>query len=105
MPQPIDPNTELGRISAADRVQQIADRASLAAQARHAAEATQHQVDSETQVAQANQKNEEIHEELRRKNPFMGRKRRKTGQDEEEQHPDHPRPLDEAEGHHLDITI
>lgn len=105
MPQPIDPNTELARISAAERIQQIADRASLAAQTRHAAEAIQQQSDMETQVGQARQKSEEVNEELRRKNPFAGRKRRKSDKGHEEEHPEHVGPLDEGEGRHLDVTI
>ncbi len=105
MPQPIDPNTELARISAAERIQQIADRASLAAQTRHAADASRQQIDTETQVAQARQKSEEVDEELRRRNPFAGRKKRKSGKGHEEEHPEHAAPLDDAEGRHLDVTI
>lgn len=50
MPQPVDLNTELARSTAAQRVQEIADRASLAAQHRQSQQAQQEQVQAETQV-------------------------------------------------------
>ncbi|MBI2424905.1 MAG: hypothetical protein HYV27_18910 [Candidatus Hydrogenedentes bacterium] len=82
MPQPIDPFTELARMSAAERIQQIADRASLAAQARLSSEVTQSAVTKETQVQQSRAKSEEVDEALKRKAPFVGR-RRKREQDGE----------------------
>lgn len=75
MPQPIDPHTEIGRATAAERIQQIAERASLAAQARVSAEAAEARVSAESQVRQAMQKNEEVERELRRRAPFAGRRR------------------------------
>lgn len=113
MPQPVDPNTEIMRITAAERIQQIADRASLAAQARHAAEAAEQRVDVESQVRQTAQKSEQVDEELRRRNPFMGRRRRKSpaestearnakesGRGESDSEPQNP-----SEHHRLDISI
>ncbi len=110
MPQPIDPNTEILRATAAERIQQIADRASLAAQSRGAAEAADEQVRAESQVKQMNQKSEEVESELRRKNPYQGRrrKRKKDG--------DHPSITlynaaeqeeftDDPDAHDLDIII
>lgn len=82
MPQPIDPQTELGRITAAERIQQIADRASLAAQARVASDAANAQANAEKQVREAKAKNEEVDRELRRKVPFVGRRRKRQGGDE-----------------------
>ena len=81
MPQPIDPLTELGRATAAERIQQIADRASLVAQGRVAADAATVQANAETQVRQAMAKNEEVDRELKRGTPFIGRrkKRRESG--------------------------
>ena len=83
MPQPIDPHTELGRATAAERIQQIADRASLAAQARLAAEATTARLSAESQVHQAMQKNEQVDQELRRRAPFTGRRAKRRDEREE----------------------
>ena len=77
MPQPIDPNTELGRITAAERIQQVADRASLAAQARLTEDANTTRVNSERQVHETEQKSQEVDEELRRRTPYVGKRRKK----------------------------
>lgn len=83
MPQPIDPHTEVGRATAAERIQQIADRASLAAQARVASESASGQRAAETQVQHTAPKSDEVDRDLRRRNPFVG-KRRKREQDSEQ---------------------
>ena len=80
MPQPIDPNTEMLRMSAAERIQMIAERASLAAQARTAGEAAQALADAESQIQEMEQKSEQVDEEPRRKNPYIGRRRRRKRQ-------------------------
>lgn len=77
MPQPIDPQTEVGRATAAERIQQIADRASLAAQSRVAAESADLQRNLETQVQHSAAKGNEVEQELRRRNPFMGRRKKR----------------------------
>lgn len=79
MPQPIDPQTEMGRATAAERIQQIADRVSLAAQVRASAEMANARASAETQVHQAMQKNAEVERELRRRAPFSGRRKRRDG--------------------------
>lgn len=84
MPQPIDPFTELGRMQAAERIQQIADRASLAAQARVSSETAAAATNKETQVQQMEAKSSEVDEALKRKAPFVGRRRRKRDEDEDE---------------------
>ncbi len=85
MPQPIDPQTEIVRTSAAERIQQIADRTSLAAQARVAADSATLQRDLETQVQQSKMKSDEMNRELKRRNPFVGRrKKREQGSHEGE---------------------
>ncbi len=83
MPQPIDPHTEVGRATAAERIQQIADRTSLAAQARVASESANGQRAAETQVQHTAPKSDEVDRDLRRRNPFVG-KRRKREQDSEQ---------------------
>lgn len=103
MPQPIDPFTELGRVLAAERIQQIADRASLAAQQRVQADQERELLRAEQQVRQSEQKSEEVERELRRRNPFSGRRRKparearrepRTGQEE-----------DESDTHHFDVSV
>ncbi len=116
MPQPIDPSSELGRVTAAERVQQLADRASLAAQARGTANAAQQAVNLETQVARTDQKNERVDEELRRRNPYVGRRRGKgSGTQDQPEGGETPTPQHEAverhqraesgEEHTLDVII
>lgn len=113
MPQPIDTQTELGRITAAERIAQISDRASLAAQARAAQEAELERKAVENEIREAKQKNEQVDKELRRNAPFVG-KRGKKKQDEqtdkEDKHASHhagERPVipTESDIHGLDISI
>jgi hypothetical protein len=108
MPQPIDLQTGLGRIAAAERIQQIADRASLAAQHRTTVDLQQQRVAAETQVQQTHAKSEEVEQEMRRRNPYVGRRFRGKKTNEKQANakaapfagtPDTP------ESHHLDITV
>ena len=103
MPQPIDLQTELGRLITVDRVQQVADRVSLVAQQRVAADVQQQRVETETQVQQTHAKSEEVETEMRRKNPYMGRRRRKSAAEPEQE--EKPEPPVAVEPHQLDITI
>jgi len=115
MPQPIDPSTEVLRITAAERIQQIADRTSLAAQARAADQAVANRAQSEGQVTGTQQKSEQVEKELRRRNPYQGRRKRKD-QDEAEQEQqqaarvfytaDEKKEIVDDNGEHgLDVTI
>lgn len=112
MPQPIDPNTEIMRISVAERIQQVADRASLAAQARASSETEQRTMHVESEVDETHQKNEQVDPETRRRQPFMGRRKRRdkkvskpavsyTLYNAEEK----PEILEDPEAHGLDISI
>ncbi len=105
MPQPIDLQTELGRLMAAERVQQVADRVSLVAQQRVAADEQQQRVGLETQVQQTHAKSEEIEPEMRRKNPYMGRRKRRAPRAVEPEPEEKPKPPVSGEPHQLDITI
>lgn len=115
MPQPIDVNTELGRVTAAERIAQIADRTSLAAQARIADEAEAQRLRAESQVRNADQKSEDVDEELRRRTPYVGRRRRRNKEDDRQaQEGAKPAARDasslpvipeDPEHHGLDITI
>ena len=81
MPQPVDLQTEIARVTAAERIQQAADRASLAAQQRAATEIEETRVAVETQVQETDETaNERIDENGRRRNPSSG-KRRDKGKD------------------------
>lgn len=111
MPQPIDPMTELGRVTATERIQQIADRASLAAQSRSAALVAHDQLMAESQVGEMEEKKEEVDRDLRRRNPYMGRRKKKgaTGVPDA-QHTfynaeEKPEIVDDPDDHALDVTI
>lgn len=77
MPQPIDPNTELARMTAVERIQQATDRASIAAQSRQAMEAEERRLGTEREVMEADAKSDEVDREQKRRNPFMGRRRKR----------------------------
>jgi hypothetical protein len=102
MPQPIDPFTELGRMQAVERIQQIADRASLAAQQRAQTALQEKLLNIEQQVHEPEQKGTEVDQELRRRNPFMGRRRRRQGEDGAEAEKKRP---GDGEDHQLDVTV
>lgn len=55
MPQPIDLQTELMRVTAAERVQHLANRTAQAVQQRAAHQQQQQQVEAESQVQEAAQ--------------------------------------------------
>jgi len=76
MPMPIDPNTEMMRVNLAERIQQITDRASLLGQARQSLNEEQHRLVDETQVKEMQQKSEQVEAELKRRNPFLGRRKK-----------------------------
>ncbi len=76
MPMPIDPNTEMMRINLVERIQQISDRASLLGQVRQSLNEEQHRLVDETQVKEMQQKSEQVEAELKRRNPFLGRRKK-----------------------------
>ena len=104
MPQPIDLQTGLTQITQAERVQQIAERVSLAAQQRTAVETQEQRVASETEVQQTHAKTDDVDQEMRRHNPYMGR-RHHHGQTEDNEAEAKPRPVADGEEHHLDVVI
>ncbi|HOE67295.1 MAG TPA: hypothetical protein PLO62_12290 [Candidatus Hydrogenedentes bacterium] len=122
MPQPIDPQTETARLSAVDRVQQIMDRASLAAQQRLAAHVESERVIAETVVQQTPQsQSEQVDAEARRRNPYAKRRKQRApedsdpdatphGSDNEAAHmvynaEERTERLDAEQAHRLDISI
>ena len=102
MPQPVDPQTEFGRMTAAERIQEISGRASIAAQLRLAAEAAAAQNRLDAQVLETEGKSEEVEEEARRKNPFAGKRRKGNQQGKS---PQKRRNDGDGEAHHLDIKV
>lgn len=112
MPQPIDFNTEVAKVNAAERAQEVLARVSLAAQQRQAAAEQQSQIQTETQVIQTTHtENLAVEEEAKRKNPFIGRRRRRSA--ERSETPDEtsagspPSVVSHEpnEEHHLDVTV
>ena len=116
MPQPVDLQTEIGRAAAAERIQQIADRASLAAQHRVSDEAQETRVQSETTTHQAEPKGPEVDRELRRRAPHSGRRRRRRDgaphdhECDEAAHrfytaDEHEAVAEDPDGHQFDVSI
>jgi hypothetical protein len=104
MPQPIDFQTELSRVAAVERVQQIADRLAVNAQQRLAQEIQEQKTLAETQVHEPEAKSGEVEPELKRKNPYVGRRRKREEKPDEESVPAEP-VLPPDESHSLDVTI
>lgn len=108
MPQPIDMQTELGRTTLAERIQDAAGRVALAAQYRAVHDADEARIRTETQIHEpVETQGDRIREDERRRNPFV-RRRRRPGQGVSEAAPSvHPSaakaPDDEA--HRFDITV
>ena len=107
MPQPVDLQTEIGRVTTAERIQEIAGRASLAALQRQTGDLEESRVQLETQVQQTEQsRNERIDAEGRRKNPFVGRKRTRKKDSSKTQSDTATRMVpSDGQDHHLDVTI
>lgn len=104
MPQPIDLQTELGRLSMTEKVQQVADRASLAAQQRSAMEAEADRQAAETEVNQTDSVEQEaVESDGRRKAKEERKKRKETG--ESRQDAPEKRPPNDTDEHRLDVTI
>jgi len=76
-PQPIDTQTMIGRMATADRAQHLAERQPLVQQDRLAIQTPAQSTEKETQVQHAEQTEQEVVREARRREPFSGRKRRK----------------------------
>ncbi|MBI5091413.1 MAG: hypothetical protein HZB26_03105 [Candidatus Hydrogenedentes bacterium] len=113
MPQPVDLQTEMGRVTQAERVQQVQDRASLAAQQRLAASAQETRLQTETQVQESHTTSDQVEKEARRRNPYIGRRRKRNaetgaGSDTSEKPPnagEKPVIADDSEGITLDVTV
>ncbi len=110
MPQPIDLQTETARIAAAERVQQVMDRASLAAQQRLAAQVEANRVAVETSVQQTpHAQSEQVDAQGRRRNPDQRKRKRQPAPNAPTQMlydaEVHTETGESEEGRQLDITI
>lgn len=76
-PQPIDVQTMIGRMAAADRAQQATERQPLVQQERLAIQTPAQSTQKETQVQHADQTEHAPVREARRREPFSGRRRRR----------------------------
>ena len=96
-------------MSAVERAQQLADRLAMNAQQRLAQEIQEQETLAETQVHQPEAKSGEVEPELKRKNPYVRRKRKRGQKNvpetvEGEEGP--PQPDEPQSGHpHLDVTV
>lgn len=113
MPQPVDLQTEMGRVTQAERVQQALDRASLAAQQRAALEVQEKRVQTETQVQETQTMADRVEAEARRRNPYLGKRRRKPRQEDAQTDAsaifynanEKPEIAETTEGKKLDLTV
>jgi hypothetical protein len=105
MPQPVDLQTEMARMSATERIQQATDHASLAAQQRVAAEAQKEQVSRETEVTETQEtQSEEVDAEERRREERRSRRRHKLPGDADEESGPGP-DAQSGEGSRLDVSV
>jgi len=108
MPQPVDLPTELARVNAAERIQQVADRVSLASHNRAVLEDQEDRLQIETAVQHTHEtESRQVDAEGRRSNPFVGRKRRRESEQEEDAHENAPEAPAHAdlEPHQFDVTV
>jgi hypothetical protein len=83
MPQPIDIHTEIARVDATTRVQQVADRAALTAQHRFSMEAEERRAETETNVVEKDEiDGEHLDSEHRRSQHERRRRAAKKAGDE-----------------------
>ena len=82
-PQPIDAQSLMGRMAAADHAQHRAERQPVVQQERLAAQAPAQSAQKETQVQDTDHAEHALVREKRRNEPFSGRKRRRKKRDPE----------------------
>lgn len=113
MPQPIDPATEINRTAAVERIQQLTGRSDLNAHARHAHALAQQQLDAESHVERPEAKNDEVDRDLKRRNPYLSRRKKRPLSDDSPSEEartfytadEKPAVVDDEPPHRLDITI
>ena len=108
MPQPIDMQTELGRTIMADRIQDAMSRANLAALQRAQLDEEEDRIAKESEVHEAPEtQSEHVDEELKRKTPYVGRRRRgRKGEEDDETGSESARRRNsDGEDHILDVKV
>lgn len=83
MPQPIDPSSELGRMSAAERVQRVMEQAATAVQQRSAEIAGADAQRQQQQVLQADPKQQAVEDAMKRRTPYVALRRKRKAQEDE----------------------
>jgi hypothetical protein len=113
MPQPIDMQSELARSLLADRVQDVASRASVLGQLRVSNETERQRRAAETSTQEtARAQSEHIERDGKRQHPFA-RRRSKSGQETRSEQPEpeaygpnaQTRPSEGAGNHALDVSV
>lgn len=107
MPQPIDFQTEVARVDAAERIQQIAERSQLAAHRRQDMQIEQQRVQRETQVRQSQAKSDEVERDAARQQQERRRRRspeKKAAKGLYDEH-EQVRDIVTDEGGNLDVTV
>ncbi len=106
MPQPVDLQTEIARVSATEKIQEIADRASLAAQKHHSLDEEQKRVESETQVqASKETENKEINADAGGEKAERRKRRSRGGSADKKRRKKGKGGSSDAEIHSFDVTI
>lgn len=106
MPQPVDMQTELGRAIMADRIQQANDRAALVSAMRARVEEDDERGVAETQVAEtAETQSEHVDGEGKRKNPFVGRRRKGSASGKDSPGAKGLRGHGPSDEHHFDVSV
>lgn len=105
MPQPIDLHTELSRVDSVERVQQVADRLSLAAQQRRQLQSESQQHSMETAVQQSDETDgEHIDPDRGRQEERRRRANRKKQAESRAESDEHVVDLT-GEGGNLDVRV
>ena len=106
MPQPIDIHTEIARVDATTRVQQVADRAAMNAQHRLALEAEERRTETETNVVEKDEVDgEHMDSDYRRRSQYDQRKRGKKQGEDEASDEDRRAAPNTDEGTRFDVSI
>lgn len=85
MPQPIDLQTEVARMTLTERLQDLSGRAALAGIQRDQREEERNRAEAQRAVPDSPEaQSEHVDEDGRRKNPFVGRRRRKDSREDNE---------------------
>lgn len=107
MVQPIDIHTEIARVDATTRVQQVADRSAMNTQQRLAMEAEERRAETETNVVEKDEVDgEHMDSDYRRRAQYAKRQREKKKREKESGTDDgHTAVKNTDEGTNFDVSI